>query len=75
MIISIVLYVVKNGIKTSLIKIPKVSEFVSYLELTKQRYKCKNFIDEYSNKIKSIAKQEFMKYIFLTKDFEKLKDL
>ena len=32
-------------------------------------------IDEYSSKIKSITKQEFMKYMFLPEDFEKLKDL
>lgn len=31
----------KNGTKTSLIKIPKVSELTSYLELKKQIYKCK----------------------------------
>ena len=31
----------KNGTKTSLIKIPKISELVSYLELRKQIYKCK----------------------------------
>lgn len=29
-------------------------------------------IDEYSKKIKSITKQEFMKYMFLPEDFEKL---
>ena len=34
--------IIKNGTKTSLIKIPKVSELTSYLELIKQRYKCKN---------------------------------
>ena len=34
--------IVKNGSKTSLIKIPKISELESYLELRKQRYKCKN---------------------------------
>ena len=34
--------IVKNGTKKSLIKIPKVSELNSYLELEKQRYKCKN---------------------------------
>ena len=34
--------IVKNGTRKSLIKIPKVSELISYLELTKQRYKCKN---------------------------------
>ena len=33
--------IVKNGTRKSLIKIPKVSELISYLELTKQRYKCK----------------------------------
>ena len=33
--------IVKNGTKTSLIKIPKVSELTSYLELNKQKYKCK----------------------------------
>ena len=32
--------IVKNGTRKSLIKIPKVSELISYLELTKQRYKC-----------------------------------
>lgn len=32
----------KNGIRKSLIKIPKVSELNSYLELEKQRYYCKN---------------------------------
>lgn len=31
----------KNGTKTSLIKIPKISEITSYLELKKQIYKCK----------------------------------
>lgn len=30
----------KNGTKTSLIKIPKISELTSYLELKKQIYKC-----------------------------------
>ena len=34
--------IVKNGTKISLIKIPKVSEMTSYLELNKQKYKCKN---------------------------------
>ena len=34
--------IVKNGTKKSLIKIPKISELTSYLELKKQRYKCKN---------------------------------
>jgi len=34
--------IVKNGIRKSLIKIPKISELNSYLELEKQRYKCKN---------------------------------
>ena len=34
--------IIKNGTKTSLIKIPKVSELTSYLELKKQKYKCKN---------------------------------
>ena len=34
--------IVKNGTKTTLIKIPKISELDSYLELKKQRYKCKN---------------------------------
>lgn len=34
--------IIKNGNKTSLIKIPKISELTSYLELKKQRYKCKN---------------------------------
>ena len=33
--------IVKNGTKKSLIKIPKVSELTSYLELNKQKYKCK----------------------------------
>ncbi len=33
--------IVKNGTKISLIKIPKVSEVASYLELKKQKYKCK----------------------------------
>lgn len=32
----------KNGIRKSLIKIPKVSELNSYLELEKQRYYCKD---------------------------------
>ena len=32
----------KNGTRKSLIKIPKVSELNSYLELEKQRYYCKN---------------------------------
>ena len=34
--------IIKNGTKISLIKIPKVSEITSYLELKKQKYKCKN---------------------------------
>lgn len=34
--------IIKNGTKASLIKIPKISELTSYLELKKQRYKCKN---------------------------------
>ena len=34
--------IIKNGTKKSLIKIPKVSELNSYLELEKQRCKCKN---------------------------------
>lgn len=34
--------IVKNGTRISLIKIPKISELTSYLELKKQRYKCKN---------------------------------
>lgn len=34
--------IVKNGKRKSLIKIPKISELNSYLELTKQRYKCIN---------------------------------
>ena len=34
--------IVKNGTKSSLIKIPKISELNSYLELKKQKYKCKN---------------------------------
>lgn len=34
--------IIKNGTKVSLIKIPKVSELTSYLELIKQRYKRKN---------------------------------
>ncbi len=33
--------IVKNGTKKSLIKIPKMSEITSYLELRKQKYKCK----------------------------------
>ena len=33
--------IVKNGTKKSLIKIPKVSEIDSFLELNKQTYKCK----------------------------------
>ena len=37
--------------------------------------KISNLINEYSSKIKSITKDEFMKYMFLPKDFEKLKDL
>ena len=32
----------KNGTKTSMIKIPKVSELDAYLQLKKQIYKCKN---------------------------------
>lgn len=32
----------KNGTRKSLIKIPKISELDSYLELEKQRYYCKN---------------------------------
>ena len=31
----------KSGTRTSLIKIPKISELNSYLELTKQIYKCR----------------------------------
>ena len=34
--------IVKNGTRKSLIKIPKISELNSYLELKKQRYKCLN---------------------------------
>ena len=34
--------IIKNGSRKSLIKIPKISELNSYLELEKQRYKCKN---------------------------------
>lgn len=34
--------IIKNGNKKSLIKIPKVSELNCYLELKKQKYKCKN---------------------------------
>ncbi len=34
--------IIKNGTKKSLIKIPKISELESYLELKKQKYKCKN---------------------------------
>lgn len=34
--------IVKNGTRKTLIKIPKISELTSYLELTKQRYLCKN---------------------------------
>ena len=33
---------IKKGIDTSLIKINKISELTSYLELNKQIYKCKN---------------------------------
>ena len=32
--------IIKNGTRKSLIKIPKISELTSYLELNKQRYKC-----------------------------------
>ena len=32
--------IIKNGTRKSLIKIPKISELNSYLELKKQRYKC-----------------------------------
>ena len=41
--------IVKNGCKTSLIKIPKISELESYLKLRKQRYKCKNCKKNYCN--------------------------
>ena len=34
--------IIKKGIETSLIKINKLSELTSYLELKKQVYKCKN---------------------------------
>lgn len=34
--------IVKNGTKTSLIKIPSISGVNAYLELKKQKYKCKN---------------------------------
>lgn len=34
--------IIKKGTKTCLIKINKISEITSYLELTKQMYKCKN---------------------------------
>ena len=34
--------IIKKGCKKSLIKINKISEIASYLELTKQIYKCKN---------------------------------
>ena len=34
--------IIKKGIKLCMIKINKISELTSYLELTKQVYKCKN---------------------------------
>lgn len=34
--------IIKKGTKTCMIKINKISELTSYLELTKQMYKCKN---------------------------------
>ena len=34
--------IIKYGLKTCLIKIPKISELDSYLELKKQKYLCKN---------------------------------
>lgn len=34
--------IIKKGTKTCIIKINKISELTSYLELTKQMYKCKN---------------------------------
>ena len=37
--------------------------------------KISDLIDEYSSKIKSITKDEFMKYMFLPNDFAKIKDL
>ena len=48
--------IVKNGTKKSLIKIPKISELNSYLELKKQKYKCRN-----CNKI-SVASTSIVDY-------------
>ena len=64
--------IVKNGTKKSLIKIPKVSELVSYLELNKQKYKCKmcnkrftaqtNIVD-YRCRISNNTKYSVIKYV------------
>ena len=35
--------IIKKGTKICMIKINKISELTSYLELTKQMYKCKMF--------------------------------
>ena len=64
--------IVKNGSKTSLIKIPKISELESYLELRKQRYKCKNCnkrftaktnIVEYKCRISNNTKLSVVNYV------------
>ena len=48
--------IVKNGTRTSLIKIPKITELNSYLKLSKQRYKCKNCNKRFT------AKTEIVEY-------------
>ena len=59
--------IVKNGSRKSLIKIPKVSELNSYLELEKQRYKCKNCIKRFTAKTNfyKIYKSSFFYFNFM----------
>ena len=42
--------IIKNGTRKSLIKISKISELNSYLELSKQRYKCKIYNKRFTAK-------------------------
>ncbi len=64
--------ILKNGTRKSLIKIPKVSELISYLELTKQKYKCnmcnkrfiaKTNIVEYRCRISNNTKYSVINYV------------
>lgn len=48
--------IIKHGFKTSLIKIPSVSGFNSYLKLRKQRYFCKHCVSTFTLKTKVVAK-------------------